>query len=376
MRQTAIMDFLADGRGGAAVWAPTSERVLQTAELSGGGDCGVAAATASLSQFLAAPAAPDSLPSVPAFDQFSARRSGLGPAATEVVRTTGPPALTADDLDALEDLTYAELAAARGVDPAAVERLTGVRLGRPPARPGLGPPPPHLPNEPATAPPAPALTQPGPVGAPPPPAAPAPDALPTWPPPGHMAPAGHHPLRPRSRWAGLRRGSFRRRRRALGAIALLAVAAAAAWYFLLRPGAPSTPSAWDSRVVPTVAFVAHQERLAWKHPVRVVFLPKSEYQARFGETLASAQSRPGPAGRDVAEYVASGPVVYVNGASLDFYARYALVGQLTEALRAQYPGSASAALVRANAIRVQSAYLSDLSAAQVRALRAEQARDA
>ena len=368
MRQTAIMDFLADWRGPDGTWAPTSERVLHTAEL--GSDTGaaapaVAAATASLAQFLAGPADPDSLPSVPSFDQFSARPGRFGSIRPEEPASAGPYPLTTEDFDALEDLTYAELAQARGVDPAAIERLSGVKLERPPGRPAPAPP---LPT-PTPPPPRPAVR---PVAAapppPPPPAAPAAPVLPTWPPEGHAG----APVRARQQWPRRRRAPLRPFR-VIAAVALLGAVAAAAWYFLLRPSGPSTPSGWDGRVASTVAFVAHEERLPWKHPVRVVFLSRAGFQQRFGELLASAQSRPGPVGTDVADYEASGQVVYVSGDSLDYYGRYALAGQLTEALRAQYPGSASAAMTRAQALRIQTVYLSELSPAQLRALRAEQA---
>ena len=170
--------------------------------------------------------------------------------------------------------------------------------------------------------------------------------------------------------------SRRRTRRALALLALIALGGGAGWYFFLRPKAPSTTSAWDPRVASTVAFVSHEEGLAWKHPIQVQFLSHASYQARFGESLASAGAQAGPVGSDVAEYVPARGVVYVSGATLDYYSRLALTGQLAEALRDQYPGSASAAAVRILAGKAQSSYLSELSAAQIRALHVEQAQHA
>jgi hypothetical protein len=381
MRQTAIMDFLSDLRGHDGGWAPTSERVLQTdqlgREVNEPPEPVLAAATASLAKFRTGPSDPDSLPSVPSFDRHSARPSHLGPLGTPTEEPGSPaaPVLSADDLDALADLTYAELARVRGIDPAAVERLSNVKLGRPTPRPASAPAPPH-PGPPAPIPaPAPVATAPAPprpparpVVAPPPPAA---RALPTWPPEGHVPqPTAqyHRPSWPKPRRSG------RPARRVLAALVVVAVAAAAAWYFVVRPAAPSAPSAWDPRVVSTVALVAHADGLAWKHPVRVVFLARSSYQERFSPAPGSARRGSAPAGTDVARYVPSSRTVYMSGSNLDYYSRFALTGQLAEALRAQYPGPADAALTRALATRAQDAYLSKLSAAQLRVLQVEQAQ--
>lgn len=318
MRQTAIMDFLSEGGGPEGGWAPTSERVLNTAELG-----------------------PDSLPSVPAFDQFSARRSGSSPVRTAEKAEPGPRPLTAEDLAALEAVTRSE----------------------PAPRTATGPPPPAKP------PPRPEPEPPGPPVR-------DPDFIPTWPPEGHTAwiRADHRP--PRTGRAGLGAAVLRYGRRAMGLVLVLAVASVASWYFVPRPGGPAVAATWDPSVVPTAAFVAHQERLPWKHPVRVVFLPRSAYEQRFGESLASVHSRPGPAGTGMAQFVPSGQVVYMNGSSLDIYARYALAGQLTEALRSEYPGLASAAAVQAQALRVQAMFVRQLSTTQVHALHVEQARGA
>ena len=351
MRQTAIMDFLSDGRGQGGGWVPTSERVLQAGELTGESDA-VEAATASLTQFVSPPGVTDSLPSVPAFDQFSARRSAMGPVVTQERPPTTAPTLTPDDLAALEELTNAELVQARGTAPA----------------PASSPAPPIAPPTAAPSTPAPPRIRPRPVPAPAPPSTPARDILPTWPPGGHVVPAWQYQAPNRRPGSGFRPG------RILAVLVLLALAGGVAWYFLLRPQPRPAPSAWDPRVSSTVAFVSHVERLSWKHPVSVVFLSRSGFQQKFRASIAAAGSRPEPAGIDVVQYVPSSRVVYVLGTSLDYYGRYALAGQLTEALRAQYPASASTAFVRAQAVRVQATFLSGLSADQIQSFLAEQAR--
>jgi hypothetical protein len=153
----------------------------------------------------------------------------------------------------------------------------------------------------------------------------------------------------------------------MGLLALVALAGGVAWYLAFRPHPPHSPVAWYARVVSAAVFVGHEQHLSRKHPVTVSFLADGAFQARFGESLAAARPGPGPAGTGLAQYVSSADTIFVRGTSVDFLTRYALVGQLVEALRGQYASGADAA-------QAQAAYVRSLTPAQVQTLRAEQAR--
>lgn len=327
MGETALMDVLLGANGTTAVpsdheWAPSAEKVLDHGQL--------------------------------AADQPAADRRAADQRAAERP-VADPVALAADsDLDALGDLTFAELARARGLDPDAIDQL-----GLLPARPG------------------PALERFQPIARPTRAASPArppiaPErSLPTWPPAGEAptwsasgpASRGLGPVRSRHRpYPGRRPGRARR----LIAIAVLAVVAgsgAAAWGVAHRR---TGPSRWDPRVASIAAFVAERSGRPWKHPVTVDFLPTAGFSARFA---APVPGPPGPIGTAAARYAPQPDTVYVDGPVIDVYRKVALAGQLGEALQAQY-GVAGLPAERA-AAAAQAAYVRALPPVQDQAYQAE-----
>lgn len=351
-------------------WIPTAERVIEPTQLAGPEPGGV-----------------------------GGRPAGFGP--PHRAGAASPAPLTADDLEALEDLTFAEIARARGLDPDAVERLA-IRPPRPrpsastatvvsapltatataPApvtedtpsarnghdQPTAAPPGWLAPVEPAVmetiriAPPAPVRPRPAVVHE-----VPAPQ-LPVWPPVGGAAPVAPAPLDKRlgpvpskhRRYPGARA----RRQRMAAAVILLAAGAGTAAWFATRSHVPGAPASWDPRVGQLAGFVQHDRGLAWKQPVRIDFLTPASYRARF----ATVAGGPGPVGAIRARYVSSDRTVFVAGSYLDLYGRVAVVGGLTEALQDQYPGATSA-LADSEAVRIQADYVRTLTPAQQQVLR-------
>jgi hypothetical protein len=332
MRETALMDILQDGgvASPADQWAPSAEKVLGPAQLTGGD--------------LTA-AAPDTGLPAPRPAGFGPPRD-TGPGSN---RASGRPVLSAADLDALEDLTFAELAQARGLDAAALPRLVALK------RPRCDGPPPGA--APGPAPVAPRSILPT-------------DALPTWPPPGLVAawstaPTSKHlgPLRGRHRGYLQRRSGWAR---LMAAALAFAGAGVAVWILVLRPPNPSPPSGWDPRVAPIASFVQHQRGLIWKHSLRVSFVSSQAYADRFGVAYPSS-----PGGSNVAHYDSSDDQVYVSGTPIDLYQLFGLAGQLTEALDGQYGGSAPTSAGYVEAAKIQAAWVRTLPASAVQALESQ-----
>jgi hypothetical protein len=357
MRETALMDILQDGgvASPADQWAPSAEKVLGPAQLTGGD--------------LTA-AAPDTGLPAPRPAGFGPPRD-TGPGSN---RASGRPVLSAADLDALEDLTFAELAQARGLDAAALPRLGALKRPRcdgPP--PGAAPGPTPVTPRPDT--PRPVTRRP--VAARPVAARPvAPrsilptDALPTWPPPGLVAAWSTAPTsKDLGPLRGRHRGYLQRRSgwaRLMAAALAFAGAGVAVWILVLRPPNPSPPSGWDPRVAPIASFVQHQRGLIWKHSLRVSFVSSQAYADRFGVAYPSS-----PGGSNVAHYDSSDDQVYVTGTPIDLYQLFGLAGQLTEALDGQYGGSAPTSAGYVEAAKIQAAWVRTLPASAVQALESQ-----
>jgi hypothetical protein len=320
MRESALMDVLQGPRTGTATvdWAPSAEKVLNHEEL----------------------VAPDAGPDF------------------------GDP-----DLGALEDLTFAELARARGLDPDAIEPIG--QLGRS----GAAPVPEtfrrdRFRNVPAAAWPAPAADR-GVASTPWPPRGAGGDGLPTWPPAGEAAvwlsarptPTRFRGNRLRGRRSGPARYRKGRRMIASATVAAALAGVAAGWVLAHRPVGPSH---WDPRVASIAAFVAQQTARPWKHPVAVSFLPVSAFAARFGSALPPP---PGPVGAAAARFAPQQDTVFVNGPVLDVYRKVALAGQLGQALEAQY--SLPAGLAAGGAAAAQTAYVRALPQVQAQTYQRE-----
>jgi hypothetical protein len=334
MRETALMDVLQGPRTSTATvdWAPSAEKVLNHEEL----------------------VAPD----------------------------TGPE-LGDPDLGALEDLTFAELARARGLDPDAIEPIG--RLGRS----GAAPPPETFGRDRFRT--VPAAVR-GVAPTPWPPRGAGGDGLPTWPPAGEAAVwLSARPTATRfkgnrlkvkgnrlkvkgnrlkvkgNRLKGRRSGPARsrkgRRMIASATVAAALAGAAAGWVVAHRPVGPSH---WDPRVASIAAFVAQQTARPWKHPVAVSFLPVSAFAARFGTALPPP---PGPIGAAAARFAPQQDTVFVNGPVLDVYRKVALAGQLGQALEAQY--SLPARLAVGGAAAAQTAYVRALPQVQAQTYQRE-----
>lgn len=197
---------------------------------------------------------------------------------------------------------------------------------------------------------------------------------------------------------------------AAGIIALVLVAGAVAVAAPRLESGPSYPSTWDPRVSPIAQFVQNERGLDWKHPVKVEFLPASQFQAVIGKKSAQSNSTSsttygqGIVGAtralglisgnvDLAKsahqflqtdvvglYVDTDRTVYVRGDTLTPYVRSVLAHELTHALQAQYfnlqkirsghkdDDSAVTALIEGDAVRVQNAYEQTLSAADQKLL--------
>jgi hypothetical protein len=374
MRETALMDHL-HGHGGGREWAPSAEQVLAPSQLVAAGEG-------------APPAADDPRP--PGFGPPRRRVDSAGAA---------PVPLTADDLEALEALSPGAFAAgprpapppggASGPAAPAAGAAAGGRAAPAAAVVGRAAPPvaPVGPAVGAGAPwPAggePALTETIRIA----PAAPrrraraeaaepATAALPVWPPPGAVTPpaptADGRPARslgpvPSRNRPDPRR---RRRRRVAAGLGVLVIGAGAAVGLSLRQHGPGTPTTWDGRIVPLASFVAHARGLPWRHPVRVDFLTASDFAARFespAEVPPAAQPV-GVVGTKMARWDPSHQTVYVNGATLSILGRVAVVGDLDQALEAQYSATAGAT----EAVRVQAAYVHTLTAADQQELRRQE----
>lgn len=293
MRETAIMDFLSNVRDGSdSRWVPTSEKVIASTELTEGGypeegQYGEGTpAEGDASRFLTAPGTrfePPVVGSGNGADQ--PRPAGFGPPRVVAAMAAHPGAAPApDDPDALEDLTYEQLAKARGLDPATSDPLSKVKLKPRPARPAAGddlagrPTPekraaaPARPGEgsgagaPGARPPAAAKT---PIGAARTPAARRPASvsaaaliqpIPTWP------PAGAHVERPPARLTDKNIGPVPSRRRpspgrrtagrVMIGLLLLLVALVAAWYFLVKERHGVHPALTAPAVTAPAAHVA------------------------------------------------------------------------------------------------------------------------
>lgn len=175
--------------------------------------------------------------------------------------------------------------------------------------------------------------------------------------------------------------------------------------------APGYPHQWDSRVALIAQFVQQARGLAWKHPVKVEFLPPARFtaaiSAKSGGTsdTADAQSymealraigvvsgQPDMAraaqtfaNNDVVGlYVATDKTVYVEGDQLTPYVRVTLAHELTHALQDQYfnlvtmrkghadDDGAVTALIEGDAVRIQDDYERTLSAADQQLYASEQ----
>ena len=236
-----------------------------------------------------------------------------------------------------------------------------------------------------------------------------------WPPPG-PGPAYGGPPPPGTFWQpGLQGHAPRSRARVVFAVivGVALLGAAVAGIAIKRSvGGPSYPAAWDPRVAPIAQFVQTQRGLAWKHPVKVNFLPRAQFDALMAkenspdakavqdaQSIFNAMRALGVASGNVdlaksaqqfaqadvvGQYVDSDRAVYVRGDQLTPYVRSVLAHELTHALQAEYfdlekmksghadDDSAVTALIEGDAVRVQNAYEQSLSSADQEQLAQEQ----
>ncbi len=66
---------------------------------------------------------------------------------------------------------------------------------------------------------------------------------------------------------------------AIGAVAIVLIAATGVLYVRSRPSGPSYPKQWDSRVTDIVAFDEKERGLTFKHPVEIEFLSEDDFKA-------------------------------------------------------------------------------------------------
>jgi hypothetical protein len=160
----------------------------------------------------------------------------------------------------------------------------------------------------------------------------------------------------------------------LALVAIAAVAAAAVWYFAVRPKPSAAPATWDPRVATLAGYVQHQQGLAWKRPLRVTYLSAPVFAQRLGTDLATARPKSAPFGTNTARYQPADRTLYVNAGRADVYSEVAVVGQLAEALHDQYVGGTSPAAAELDAARAQAAFAHTLSRAQAAVLHQEEIR--
>ena len=170
----------------------------------------------------------------------------------------------------------------------------------------------------------------------------------------------------------------------------------------------SWPARWDTRVLPIVAFVESERGLSFKHPAPVHFLSDAAFQKQVApEEAETAKDKAEleqavrqlralglvdgsvdlrKAERDLLQsdiiglYVPSKRSVFVRGTTLTPATRVVLAHELTHVLQDQYfdlqkmkesaPGGdtgAVTALIEGDAVRVQNAYVKQLSAPDKRA---------
>lgn len=166
-----------------------------------------------------------------------------------------------------------------------------------------------------------------------------------------------------------------------------------------KDGAASYPAEWDARVAPIADFVRAERELQWVHPVYVDFLPEADFVALFDQPTAPLSDEDEAAARaDSLLYDAFGlavdydpaqgestvsavttlgfysPVkdrVYLRGDQMTPAVRVVLAHELTHALQAQHFQLATGgtndlavrAVVEADALRVEDAYIETLSEA-------------
>jgi hypothetical protein len=222
--------------------------------------------------------------------------------------------------------------------------------------------------------------------------------------PGYSPPTGYPPPPGFTGYGYPPAGGRRTPRRLLiGAVigaAVVAAAAAVGVIVVRHRDGPPFPAAWDPRVAPIAQFVQNQRGLTWKHPVKVEFLPLSQFQAVIKKEDGPAADTPrdqqfldalravgvvsgtvdlNRAAQQFEEtdviglYVDTDKTVYVRGDQLTPDVRTTLAHELTHALQDQYfnlqklksgnadDDSAVTALIEGDAVRVQSAYENSLS---------------
>jgi len=164
-----------------------------------------------------------------------------------------------------------------------------------------------------------------------------------------------------------------------------------------KDAAPSYPAEWDARVAPIADFVRAERQLLWVHPVFVDFLPEADFVALFDQPTTPPSDEEQAAARSysllydafglavnydptqgdatvskvttLGFYSPASDHVYIRGDQMTPAVQVVLAHELTHALQAQHFELATGgpndlevrAVVEADALRVEDAYLATLS---------------